>query len=157
MANSLDHRQTAWDQREFPLLAKCPSKAFRKCPCEADKQAAGPRLAETCRSWLTMAVFTSPSQLASNVSASAGERFVTARTMRRARSASLVFDARMIDHQVAISLAKLNHRARGEHVENHLGRGAGLHAGRTANHFGSNDDGNADITISRELRIAIAA
>ena len=62
-----------------------------------------------------------------------------------------------VDHQVAIGLAKLDHRAGGEHVENHLGGGAGLHAGRTADDFGPNDDGNADITISRELRIAVAA
>ena len=43
-----------------------------------------------------------------------------------------------VDHEVAVNVAKTRHRSGRKHIEDHLLRGASLHAGRARDHFRTN-------------------
>jgi len=57
----------------------------------------------------------------------------------------LVVGGRDVDHQVAVDGAGANHDAGGEHVEDKLGGGAGLHAGGAGDGFGTGDGSDGEI------------
>ena len=56
-----------------------------------------------------------------------------------------------VDHQVAVGLADLDHRDRGQHVEHHLGRGAGLEARRAGDELGA--DRRRDLQVDEVLQL----
>ena len=69
------------------------------------------------------------------------------------RSRELVVRRAQIDHQVAERLAEPDHRARRDHVEHELGRGAGLHARRAGDDLGAGDRQDEDVDdVERVLR-----
>ena len=56
-----------------------------------------------------------------------------------------------VDHQVAVGLADAHHRDGGQHVQHHLGRGAGLQPGRPGEHFGA--DAGRDDQVDEVLQL----
>ena len=61
-----------------------------------------------------------------------------------------------IDHQVAIHVAETSHCSRGQHVENHLLRRAGLHASRASNYFRPDFSNDVDVGGFSEWRFLVA-
>src|SRR5215475_3257404 len=60
-----------------------------------------------------------------------------------------------VDHEVLVSVTETNHRCCGEHVEDHLLRGAGFEARGTGQHFRTDIGGNGNFRGADQRRIAI--
>ena len=61
-----------------------------------------------------------------------------------------------VDHHVAVGLAHPDHRGGGEHVEDQLGGGAGLHAGGAHHHLGTDHRADGHIDPHIDLLAGIA-
>src|ERR1700679_636532 len=62
-----------------------------------------------------------------------------------------------VDHQVLVHIAQTGHGAGGDHVEHHLLRAAGLHAGGTGNHLGAHLGDDGDVGSRGQWRIMITS
>ncbi len=56
-----------------------------------------------------------------------------------------------VDHQIAVHLADGHHAQRGDHVERHLGGGAGFHARAAGDDLGTGQDADGDVRVVRHL------
>ena len=85
---------------------------------------------------MTTAVFTDPAR-SSRAAASEWLSPVMVGDDARRAVAQLYVGRLHVDHQVSVDITEANHCARREHVEDELGRGAGLHARRAGYDFRS--------------------